>query len=76
VCPFCPAARNLVKEVLSANNGVDYEEVNTWTDEGIRRGMALNIMAIPAVVVNGVVKLVGWPFEAADLQKCLDEARS
>ncbi len=74
VCPYCPAAKNLIDQLVTKNPETELEEVDTWTEEGIKRGMALNIMAIPAVVINGEVKLVGWPFEASDLQKFIDEA--
>ena len=75
-CTHCPAARALVREVVSRNPGIEYVEVNTYSEAGIRRGMALKLMAIPAVAVNNEVKLIGWPFEAADLQKCIDEAQA
>jgi hypothetical protein len=32
-------------------------------------------MAVPAVAVNGVVKITGWPFEERDLLTCIEEAR-
>jgi hypothetical protein len=37
--------------------------------------MALNLMAVPAIAINGVVKLTGWPFEATDLITYINEAR-
>jgi glutaredoxin len=74
VCPYCPAAKNLIDQLVTKNADIELEDVDTWTEEGIKRGMALNIMAIPAVVINGKVKIVGWPFEASDLQKFIDEA--
>jgi len=37
--------------------------------------MALNLMAVPSVAINGVIKLTGWPFEANDLLAYIDEAR-
>jgi len=37
--------------------------------------MSLNLMAVPAIAINGVVKLTGWPFEAEDLLAYITEAR-
>ena len=50
-------------------------DVNTYTEEGIHRGMSLNLMAVPAIAINGVVKLTGWPFESEDLLTYITEAR-
>ena len=75
VCPYCPAAENLVKKAVEGLKDIEVIYVDTFTDEGIKRGMALNLMAVPAVAINGVVKLIGWPFEATDLITYIDEAR-
>jgi thioredoxin 1 len=75
VCPYCPAAETLVKKVIEGLKDIELVYVDTWTDEGIKRGMSLNLMAVPAVAINGVVKLIGWPFEAEDLQAYIAEAR-
>ncbi len=75
VCPYCPAAEILVKKVIEGLKDIELVYVDTWTDEGIKRGMSLNLMAVPAVAINGVVKLIGWPFEAEDLQAYIAEAR-
>ena len=41
VCPHCPGAKKLVAEVAARYGGkVEVEEVNTYTAEGIKRGMA------------------------------------
>jgi len=75
VCPYCPAAQRIVSEVVGRYGDVEYEEVNTYTEEGIRRGLALNLMAVPAVVVNDNIKLIGFPFDAEDVVNCIEEAR-
>ncbi len=74
VCPYCPAARSLIADVLAHHSGVEYVEVDTFTEEGIKRGMSLNLMAVPAVAVDGVIKLTGWPFEAGDVEAAIAEA--
>jgi thioredoxin 1 len=75
VCPYCPAAKTLITKVLQGLKDVEIVEVDTFTDEGIARGMSLNLMAVPAVAINGVVKLTGWPFEERDLLAYIKEAR-
>ncbi len=75
VCPYCPAAKTLVTKVLQGLKDIELVDVDTFTDEGIARGMSLNIMAVPAIAINGIVKITGWPFEERDLVACIEEAR-
>jgi thioredoxin 1 len=75
VCPYCPAAESLVKKIVEGLNDIELVYVDTFTEEGIKRGMSLQLMAVPAVAINGVVKLIGWPFDAADLLAYINEAR-
>ena len=75
VCPYCPAAKTLVTKVLEGLNDIELVDVDTFTDEGIARGMSLNLMAVPAIAINGIVKITGWPFEERDLLACIEEAR-
>jgi glutaredoxin len=75
VCPYCPAAKNLVTKVVEGLKDIEVVDVDTFTDEGIARGMSLNLMAVPAVAINGAIKLIGWPFEEADLLASITEAQ-
>jgi len=75
VCPYCPAAKTLVTKVLEGLNDIELVDVDTFTDEGIARGMSLNLMAVPAIAINGIVKITGWPFEERDLLAWIEEAR-
>jgi len=75
VCPYCPAAKSLLTKVIEGLNDIELINVDTYTEEGITRGVSLNLKAVPAIAINGVVKLTGWPFEAEDLLACIDEAR-
>jgi small redox-active disulfide protein 1 len=75
VCPHCPKARVLVEEITKRYEEVEYIEVNTYTEEGIKRGMSMEVMAVPTVAVNDEIKLVGWPFEEGDLVEAIEEAR-
>jgi small redox-active disulfide protein 1 len=67
VCPHCPSARILVSKVVERYPKVEFVEVNTYTDEGIERGMKLRVMAVPTVAIDDEIKLVGWPFDEKDL---------
>ncbi len=75
ICPYCPAAKRLVYKVIEGLTDIELIEVDTFTEEGIKRGMSLNLMAVPAVAVNGIIKLTGWPFDAQDLLAYINEAR-
>jgi len=74
VCPHCPAARRVFFDAAERHPGASFEEVNTYTEAGIKRGMSLNVMAVPTVAVDGVIKIVGWPFDQGDLDKALEES--
>ena len=41
VCPHCPSARKLVSAVAGRYPHVEFVEVNTYTEEGIERGMSM-----------------------------------
>jgi len=71
-CPHCPQARELLKEYKEANPGFKYAEVNTFTPEGVDRGMSLRVMAVPCVVVDDEIMIVGWPFSAEDILKAIE----
>jgi hypothetical protein len=36
--------------------------------------MSLNFMTVPAIAIDGVVKLTGWPFEPRDLEELIMDA--
>ena len=75
VCPHCPGTKKLVAEVASRyGDSVEVEEVNTYTPEGIKRGMANEVMSVPAVFVEGEQMFVGFPFREEDLVASIDEA--
>ncbi|MFW6109170.1 MAG: thioredoxin family protein [archaeon] len=72
VCPYCPHARELLKQYKEENPGFEYEEVNTYTEEGIKRGMSLQVMSVPCLVVDDEIKISGWPFTNEDVDKTLE----
>ena len=69
VCPYCPQARKLFQDFARDNPSFKYTEVDTYTEQGIERGMSLQVMAVPCVVVDDAVTLTGWPFGIEDLKK-------
>ena len=69
VCPHCPHARELLEQYKADHPGFDYKEVNTYTEEGIDRGMSLNVMSVPCLVVDDKIELVGWPFTTDDITR-------
>ena len=74
VCSHCPGAKKLVAEVASRyGDNVEVEEINTYTPEGIKRGMANGVMSIPTVFVEGKKKFVGFPFKEEDIVASIDE---
>ena len=75
VCPHCSGAKKLVADIASRYGGrVEVEEVNTYTDEGMRRGMANMVMAVPTVFVDGESRFVGFPFKEEDLVASIEAA--
>lgn len=71
VCPYCPHARELLKLYQRDNPSFEYVEVDTFTEAGIERGMSLQVMAVPCLVVDDEIKLSGWPFTAEDISKAI-----
>ncbi len=75
VCPHCPGAKKLVAEVAARYGGnVEVEEVNTYTAEGIKRGMANEVMSVPTVFIDGERSFVGFPFTEGDLVASIEAA--
>ena len=75
VCPHCPGAKKLVAEVASKyGDCVEVEEIDTYTAEGIERGMANGVMSVPTVFIGGEKKFVGFPFSEEDLVTSIEEA--
>lgn len=75
VCPHCPSAKRLVAEVASRyGDEVEVEEIDTFTPEGIKRGMANDVMAVPTVFIDGEQKFVGFPFGEEALAASIEEA--
>ena len=75
VCPHCPGAKKLVADVAARYGGkVEVEEVDTYTAEGIKRGMANEVMSVPTVFIDGERSFVGFPFPEEDLVASIEAA--
>ena len=61
----------ILKQYKANNPGFDYEEVDTYTEAGIERGMSLEVMSVPCLVVDDEIKLSGWPFTVEDVTKAI-----
>lgn len=76
-CPHCPAAKEVVQEVCSKFKGVIVEEVDTSKPDGVARATKYQIYAVPTVVINEKITIVGVPNKdelankiEAELKKC------
>jgi len=62
ICPLCPRVKELVMglddKVL---DNVQVEEVNVYSSEGLKRAEGYGIRSVPAIVLNGKIKLTGVP---------------
>ena len=59
-CPYCPMAVDLVEEVkLEMPDKLDIEVIDIMKDR--EKAIEYNLMAVPAIALNGVVKFVGAP---------------
>ena len=59
-CPYCPMAERVVEEAKQeVGADMEVEVVNIMNDR--QRAIDYNIMAVPAIAINGVVAFVGAP---------------
>ncbi len=59
-CPYCPMAVELVEEVKKEMpDDLEVEKIDIMSDW--EKAVEYNLMAVPAIALNGVVKFVGAP---------------
>ena len=59
-CPYCPMAIEVVDEVKKEMpDDLDIEKIDIMQDR--EKAIEYNLMAVPAIALNGVVKFVGAP---------------
>ncbi|MBI5253471.1 MAG: MJ0307 family thioredoxin [Euryarchaeota archaeon] len=59
MCPHCPKAVALVKEVAKDLKNVEVEIIDAMQNP--KRALEYGIMAVPTIVINGAKKIVGTP---------------
>ena len=59
MCTTCPAAKQVVKEVLKKHPDVDYEEVDTL--ERQEEAFSCGVVSVPAIVIDGELWKCGVP---------------
>ena len=59
VCPNCPSAKTIAREVLTDRKGVTLEIINAF--EAQQEVAKYNIQAVPSFVVNGCLWMTGTP---------------
>ncbi|MDI6655238.1 MAG: MJ0307 family thioredoxin [Candidatus Hydrothermarchaeota archaeon] len=59
MCPHCPKAVALVKEVTKDLENVEVEIIDAMQNP--KRALEYGIMAVPAIVINGTKKFIGMP---------------
>ena len=70
-CPYCPMAVELVDEVKKEMpDDIDVEKIDIMQDR--EKAIEYNLMAVPAIALDGVVKFVGAPTKE-DLVKVIKE---
>ena len=67
MCPHCPAAKELFRD-LKKELKFDYEEVDATTDEGQKIAQKHNIMAVPSIIINDRLTFVGVPSREKAIQ--------
>ncbi|MCE5214413.1 MAG: MJ0307 family thioredoxin [Methanobacterium sp.] len=59
-CPYCPMAVELVDEVKrEMPDDIEVEKIDIMRDR--EKAIEYNLMAVPAIALNGLVKFVGAP---------------
>ena len=70
-CPYCPMAVELVDEVKKEMpEDIEVEKIDIMQDR--EKAIEYNLMAVPAIALEGVVKFVGAPSKE-DLVKVIKE---
>lgn len=64
-CPWCPLATEIVKKVAKQfGNKVVVKETYVDKDkEAMKRAKDLGIMAVPVILINGMLRFTGVPRE-------------
>ncbi len=70
-CPYCPRARDVVRQLAEEEKDVIALELSVTTDEGLREAMRFGISGVPAIIINDREVLLGVP-RMAELKRIVD----
>ncbi len=73
-CPYCPRAREVVKQLAEEDSRIIALELSVTTDEGLREAMKFGISGVPAIIINDSEVLLGVP-RIGDLKKIVERYR-
>jgi len=61
-CPYCPAARMMLHEILEKYPRVcEVEEIDAWSELGEPRAAKYGIQLVPSIVIDGEKRVEGIP---------------
>lgn len=73
-CPYCPMAVELVEEVKKEMpDDIEVEIIDIMQDR--EKAVEYNLMAVPAIAMDGVVKFVGAPTKEELVSVIKDELK-
>ena len=70
-CPYCPRAREVVKQLTEEDGDVIALELSVTTDDGLKEAMRFGISGVPAIIINDREVLLGVP-RMADLRRIVE----
>ncbi len=70
-CPYCPRAREVVKQLAEEDGDVIALELSVTTDDGLKEAMRFGISGVPAIIINDREVLLGVP-RMADLRRIVE----
>ncbi len=73
-CPYCPRAREVVRQLAEEDGRIIALELSVTTDEGLREAMKFGISGVPAIIINDSEVLLGVP-RIGDLKKIVERYR-
>ncbi len=73
-CPYCPRARDVVRQLAEEDRDVIALELSITTDEGLKEAMRFGISGVPAIIINDREVLLGVP-RIAELKRIVERYR-
>ncbi|MBU1614063.1 thioredoxin family protein [bacterium] len=63
LCPTCPKAKEIAREVVEEEEVEEYEEINILSPDGGEKAAKYGIKSVPALVVNEGEPIFGIPLK-------------